>query len=143
MIADNGDKHPGGRPKKFTREKQDTVISIIECGGSRKMAAKAVNVSVTTIRNEMDRNPEFLDRVREAESSCYRKHLAKIQGSRDWKASAWFLARKWPDEFSEVQKVAQVDSKGNDLTPDQRERAIQSIMETRFNGLSQNTRDAE
>ena len=130
-MSPNGKKR--GRPRALTPEKQDEVIRVLSIGGNRKMAARFVGVSVTTIADEAKRNEDFSDRLNEAEAKCYMVRLGKIHDSKDWRASAWFLARRYPEEFSEVRRQAQTDANGNDLplTAEQRQKAIDAILDER------------
>ena len=48
-----------------------------------------------------------------------------------WQASSWFLARKYPEEFAQTSKHALTNAAGKDLTPNQRQKLIDAIIEER------------
>jgi hypothetical protein len=97
-------RRPVGRPRALTDEKKRQVLAFIAGGGSRKKAAAYVAVSVTTLADEAGRDAVFADRLEQAEATCYYRHLQNVAqaGSKDWKASAFLLERKWPDEFGKT-----------------------------------------
>jgi hypothetical protein len=97
-------KRPVGRPRVLTEDKKHQVLAFVAGGGSRKKAAAYVAVSVTTLADEARRNPDFSDRLEQAEATCYIRHLQNVSqaGTKDWKASAFLLERKWPEEFGKT-----------------------------------------
>jgi hypothetical protein len=98
---------PVGRPRALTDEKKRQVLAFIAGGGSRKKAGEYVGVSVTTIADEARRDDDFADRLSQAEASCYYRHLQNVSraGERDWRASAFLMERKWPEEFSKAAEM--------------------------------------
>lgn len=90
-----------GRPLALDAAKKAAVLAFISAGGSRSKAAEYVGVAISTIANEGERDVEFLEGLARAESTCYLRQVNKITGCDDWRAAAWFLARKYPDEFSD------------------------------------------
>jgi hypothetical protein len=93
-----------GRPRALTDDKKRQVLAFIAGGGSRKKAAAYVAVSVTTLADEAKRDAEFADHLEQAEATCYFRHLQNVAqaGAKDWKASAFLLERKWPEEFGKT-----------------------------------------
>ncbi len=102
------------------------------------MAAHFVGCHYTTIVDETKRDEEFSARLNEAESKCYAKHLQKILSSDDWRSAAWFMERKFQNEFAKLEKHAFTDSSGHDLTPEQRKAAVDAILEERFGTIPTN-----
>jgi len=84
-------------------------------GCSRRVAAAYVGCSPTTIRNTAQRDPEFAERLRQAEHQAEIGYLRTIQKAgkepKYWRAAAWALERKNPDDY--VVRPPDV------LTPDQ------------------------
>jgi len=74
------------------------ILDVIARGGSRSDAAKLAGIAVSTIQNEGTRDAKFLEGLTRAEADCKMRHLRVLNDSGDWRASAWLLSRKWPDE---------------------------------------------
>lgn len=107
-----------GRPRALDAEKKTRILDYLTRGLSRFDAAARVHVVHTTIANEAERDPEFLASLKDAEIDCKLFHLDKIRNAKrdtPWQASAWFLERKWPEEFgkAEYSRVDFGDKKGN------------------------------
>ena len=83
------------------------------------------------LRDEAKRNQAFSDGLTRAEASCYQVQLKKWTGADDWRAARDFMARKWPEEFAQVNKHAATDGQGRDLTPLERQKLISAILEER------------
>ena len=98
-----------GRPKgsgvKITPEKQREILAILAIGGSRNDAADYVGVSKSTLHDTIAREEGFSEQVKRAEASGKVRHLKKLEKAQAWQASAWFLERKYRDEFGASQKV--------------------------------------
>jgi hypothetical protein len=123
-----------GRPRVLTSEKKQQVLAFIAGGGSRKMAAAYVGVSVTTLADEARRDEPFAVRLEQAEAACYFRHLQNVAnaGGKDWKASAFLLERKWANEFGKTTttQVNEIPSPGpvpriNIVQVNTREEAVQ------------------
>jgi hypothetical protein len=96
-----------GRPRSLTPEKKQQVLAFLAGGGSRRKAAAYVGISLTTIADEAKRDEQFSDDLSRAEASSYFRHLQNVSkaGEKDWRASAFLLERKWPEEFGKTQTV--------------------------------------
>ena len=106
-MSEETQERPVGRPRVMTSEKKIAVLAFLAAGGSRNGAAKYIGVSPTTIRAEAKRDSEFAHGLMRAEAACFMHHLANISraSASDWRASAWFLERKFPEEFSKNRRV--------------------------------------
>jgi hypothetical protein len=62
-------------------------------------------VSASTIANEADRDSEFLDSLARAEANGKVAQIRKIAESNDGRAAVAWLARKYPEEWSEQKKI--------------------------------------
>ena len=95
-----------GRPTKFDAEKLDLICRAIEVGATRKIAAYAAGIDVSTLyawlskgRNSNDQNDvfkEFSDRIKTAEGMSALRDLSIITraSETDWRAAAWRLERR-------------------------------------------------
>ena len=77
------------------------IVKLIAAGMSRRMAAKHVGISHTTIGDEIKRNMEFANLIREAEMQREYEPLAAILAARQrsWRAAAWILERVEPERY--------------------------------------------
>jgi hypothetical protein len=110
-------KRKNGRPRKLTAKLRAEILAIIAEGGSRADAAAYVRVVASTIQNEGDRNPEFLEGLTRAEIDCKMKHIGVLNNADDWRASLALLSRKYPDEWAEHRHIdhqhsVDMDAKG-------------------------------
>lgn len=100
------------RRARLTRAVQEKITSALALGVYRKDAAAFAGISDATFRRWMKRGmkeatgiyAEFRTAVLDAESRA--KVLAmgcvtKAIREGDWKAAAWFLERKWPQEYGD------------------------------------------
>ena len=94
-----------GRPRALNDEKKKEILAILHVGGSRRVAASYVGVSASTIANEADRDTEFLDSLARAEAEGKVAQIRKIAEADDWRAALAWLARKYPEEWSEQKRV--------------------------------------
>jgi hypothetical protein len=94
-----------GQPPKLTDAKKKAVIAYISSGGSQRLAAMYVGCHHSTIRNEADRDPQFLAGLTRAEGQCALELLEAVHdhatddADGDWRAAAWLLERKFPKDF--------------------------------------------
>ncbi len=95
----------GGRPPALDEEKRRTIIALLANGSSSRMAAGYVGCSPATLMRTMDRDPDFAAAVARAERSTEIEALRRIkaasQESRYWRAAAWLLERRNPQEFAD------------------------------------------
>jgi len=88
-----------GRPRFFDDPaKVDVVLNAIRLGLSRNTACKIAGCSDTIVKDEADRNPIFLERLKEAEGQCEEALVAIIYNAGvrgEWTAAAWLLERKF------------------------------------------------
>ena len=98
------DKDPGGRPPTLDERKRRQIIAILANGSSRRVAARAVGCSTSTIQRTADRDPEFAAELDAAEQTLEIEALRHIRqaakNGRYWRASAWLLERRNPSDFA-------------------------------------------
>lgn len=99
-----------GAPTKLTADTQQEFLAALRTGCTRKDAARYVGVHPDTVYTWLKRGaePDAEDTYREFHRLVYRaertvkiRALGFIQQAQetDWKAAAWWLERKHPDEF--------------------------------------------
>ncbi len=98
-----------GRPTKFTKEVRKKILWALRLGNYRRIAAGYGGVAERTLCDWLARGrdeetgpySDFRQEVLEAEQTAEVRALGVIQQaqSKDWKAAAWFLERKFPERF--------------------------------------------
>lgn len=106
------------RPTKYTLETIEEVCKWIRAGNSKEDAAVLAGISGATLFDWQNKHAEFLEAVKEAEVHCKAARIARILKASEttWQAAAWFLERKYKDEFA-TKKISETDltSKGEKL----------------------------
>ena len=104
---------PGPKPK-LNREVIDKICGALIRGATQEAAAAEASVSLSSLQRWLRKGREdgadalyvdFGDEVEEATNRSELYHVAKIAQADDWRASAWFLARRFPDRWSEKRSV--------------------------------------
>jgi transposase-like protein len=117
---------PGGRPSKFSVEKQETICKAIATGSTYAEAAAAAGIDYTTLlawrrRGEKANSGklfEFSKAIKKAEDQSEAELLSRIvNAGRDpkyWQANAWILERRMPDRWGRKDRM---EMTGKDGTP--------------------------
>ena len=104
-------KRKRGHPTKYTPATVAKIVQAIENGLPQKHAAGLANVDPSTLSNWLNRS-EFRNLIESARSRFAARHVSNIADiavdRSDWKASAWLLKKRLPDEFGEVSTVKQI-----------------------------------
>jgi hypothetical protein len=90
-----------GRKRLLTDASQREICALISAGCGLTEAAKYVRCTPITIRREAQRNPEFADRIRNAQMSAQLTPLQSLRkaSASHWRAAAWLLERIEPNRF--------------------------------------------
>jgi hypothetical protein len=84
--------------------KRKTIIALVTGGCSRRAAARYVGCAPSTIIRTARRDPDFALALARAEETAEITLLRSIQAAGKlpghWRASAWLLERRNPDEFA-------------------------------------------
>lgn len=93
-----------GRQPVLDDVKRAEIVAIVSVGCSRRMAARYVGCSPTTIRATARRNDDFAHQLARAEQ---KSQIGLIKNIRDaakkaqyWRAAAWALERLNPEDFA-------------------------------------------
>ena len=93
------------RPSRsvLDKRKRERLISLLATGCSRRVAARWIGCAPSTISRAVAADPQFARQLARAEESSVVDSVKRIrhagQSDRYWRAAAWFLERKNPDEF--------------------------------------------
>lgn len=99
-----------GRPTLLNPARQSALLRAIEQGMPLKQAAEIAGISYDTLnhwrnRGEVECAPpeyrQFCQLLRRSQAVAMQVNLSFIHqaASRDWRAAAWVLERRFPDEF--------------------------------------------
>jgi hypothetical protein len=84
--------------------KRRTVVALVANGSSRRVAARYIGCATNTITRTASRVPEFAAQLARAEQLSELNLLRNIQAAakrpRHWRAAAWLLERRNPDDFA-------------------------------------------
>ena len=103
-----GQSNRAGRPSKLTPERRDDLTLMLAHGVPVGVAARSVDVSPRSVRRWLAEG-DLCERVAELRSarriqpdaiSEARLALLILKASEhDWRASAWWLERRWPERW--------------------------------------------
>lgn len=121
----------GRTTSKMTDEIRAAILTSLEAGAPMWMAAEAAGVSANTVNEwvrrgtgEDDRTPSsryvsFAQEVAKMQAAAGLKAVAVVRGAMDksWQAAAWFLERRFPDEFALKTRTELTGKNGQPLIP--------------------------
>jgi hypothetical protein len=121
-------KHPlkPGRPCLLTKAREAVLLKAIEEAMPLKHAAMLAGVSYDTlnrwrIKGESEFAPvefrDFCKALQRSEAVAMHRLVTLIHtaGQSDWKAAAWTLERRFPDEFSKPQRMEHSGPEGKPI----------------------------
>lgn len=107
-------KRAGGRPTKLTPEAQKTILAFISAGAPVHVACAAVGINKDTYfhwvklaKKGRQLYAAFEAAVEEANAKATIKNIRFVQQAATagvWQASAWWLERRFPDEWGRKER---------------------------------------
>ena len=103
-----------GRKLKLTRELIQRAAELVREGNYQKHVAQALGIDKSTWfkwlqegeRGETRLKREFFDAIKKAEAEAIIRNNARIQSAaRGWQASAWWLERRYPEEWGRKDRM--------------------------------------
>ena len=89
--------------KPISEIKQREILALLSVGCSRRTAARYVNCTQKSIDELARTNPDFAEKLRRAEANLEIESIKNMfnaaKQEKNWRASAWVLERKSPQEF--------------------------------------------
>ncbi|MBR0236649.1 MAG: hypothetical protein IJQ39_01020 [Thermoguttaceae bacterium] len=89
--------------KPISEIKQREILALLSVGCSRRTAARYVNCTQKAIDELAQTNPDFAEKLRRAEANLEIESIKNMfnaaKQEKNWRASAWLLERKSPQEF--------------------------------------------
>ncbi|MFZ2281924.1 MAG: helix-turn-helix domain-containing protein [Prosthecobacter sp.] len=118
-----------GRPTLLNPTRQAALLKAIEQGMPLKQAAAIAGMSYDTLNNWQNRGenesapPEFrqfCQLLRHSQAVAMQVHVSSIcdAAKRDWRAAAWMLERRCPEDFARPQQFEHSGPGGKPLMPD-------------------------
>lgn len=91
-----------GRKTLYTPETVKTIVDTIRIGGSDVDACARGGITQETFYQWM-KKAEFSEQVIRARYDGKLQRIARINkaGATDWRADAWYLERRWPEEYAQ------------------------------------------
>jgi transposase len=103
-----------GRPTSCTPELIANMAECLELGYTIKLACEACGIVTSTFADWMNKGEageepftEFSSAVRAAQKKAADYHLRSVQkhANVDWRAAAWMLERRFPDDYGKKDSV--------------------------------------
>ena len=92
----------GGYMAKYSSEMTADICKWLRAGSSQRDSAVLAGISEDTFYTWIKEKPEFSEAIKKAEQECKARNIAIIQkaGEKSWQAAAWYLERKYHNEFA-------------------------------------------
>lgn len=115
----------GGRPSKFTPAVCAIILESVRAGQSYAMSCRRARIDDSTLshwaaeveeKGEASRYFQFINDLMQAEADGQLALIATVRTAtkQDWKAAAWLLERKHPDEWGRRDSLSLGRSGGED-----------------------------
>ena len=89
------------RQPKFDAERQHRFLDAIAAGATRRAACACAGISERTLERHLLRSVAFDDTLRAREAEAEVQLVRDIRQDPDWRAKAWLLAHRWPNEWGQ------------------------------------------
>jgi hypothetical protein len=101
---------------KYSSAKTKEICQYLEEGLSREDAWTLVGIVKSTFYEWMEKS-DFSDSIKKAELKGKREHILNIKkaGEQHWTASAWFLERRYYEEFGNKSKLEHTGQGGGPI----------------------------
>lgn len=89
---------------KYTEERVRLIVNAVEQGVPYRHAAAIAGITESTFFDWLNRKPQFSEAIKSAEGRAVAGRLARIRKAEDdhWQSAAWWLERKYPQEFGKT-----------------------------------------
>jgi len=96
-----------GQPTKYTPEVLQRTKELIELGLNYQDVCDSLGISHETFSQWRKKYPEYFEVVRKANAKVKEISLKSLRVGevKDWRAAAWRLERRWPEEYREKKQI--------------------------------------
>jgi hypothetical protein len=84
---------------QIEQSKRDQIIEALKLGMPMGNAADLVPISLELLKQEIEADPDFSVKVRQAIAECMHARLKTLAGLKNWQAIAFILQSLWPERF--------------------------------------------
>lgn len=91
-----------GRPTKYEPQTVKAIVQAIGAGQTIEDACVYADIHKSTYYEWLTQYPEFSNEVKKAEVKAKMRRILRIEKAAQegaWQADAWYLERKYPEEF--------------------------------------------
>ena len=102
------------RRTKYTPDVVQRLETAIAAGATYRLACGYAGISEDTLARWREHRADFADMLVRAEASAALRWLARIEqaGAEDWRALAWKLERRYPQEYGRTVQEQRVQHSG-------------------------------
>jgi hypothetical protein len=107
-----------GRPRKLADpQRRETLLNALEAGHTRKSACAHAGLSEDAFARYRAAYPDFADDVLQAEAKASIHCVEQIleAGEKHWRALAWWLERRFPEEWGRKSRTIQTGVDGGPI----------------------------
>lgn len=94
-----------GRPSVRTEENSALIVGAVKDGLPYRLACQVAGISEDTFKRWRDDDADFAEAIKKAETKAAREACAHITKNEAWQARAWYLERRFPEEFGLPQAI--------------------------------------
>lgn len=97
-----------GRPTKGTPDAQAVFLKAVADGNTLKTACWLAGFSEDSLARQRADNADFADAIKKAQGAAIAERVSTIKAAGDsaWTACAWWLERRFPEEWAKREEVA-------------------------------------
>lgn len=144
-------RRTGGRPTSLTPERHAAIVDAVRHGMYAKAAVEGAGITEATYYRWLERGRQgeepfesFLADVEQASAAATLNMLDTIRkaAETDWRAAAWFLERRFPDQWGRHSRSSREDEVAVTESPEAvREQVLRRIQVLMAHGEAENSQN--
>jgi hypothetical protein len=119
MNSLNATPRKAGRPRKaLDPGRVERVLQGIKIGLPFVHACARAGISEDTFARWRKQSADFAEAVKSAEAEAIARNVTVIQkaAGTSWQAAAWWLERRYPNEFAKTERLHHAGAEGKEVT---------------------------